>query len=312
MAHVAPESSRAAPLDVRRPFTRADAIAAGISPAVLRGSKFRRIFRNVYIDASVPNHPLIRVEAALLIHPPGAFASSASAGRVYGVPLPAIPDEHVSVFAEEDRRRREGIRNHLAPANQQIVRVRGIRVSTPEDMFVELSEILTLVDLVVVGDALVRLKLTTPEALVERCGTASADARRAAALVRRHVDSAMETRLRLLIVFAGLPEPDINFKIYYEDGTVRYRFDLSYPELKILVEYDGRQHRDDLDQWDTDTKRQDWFDRNGWMRVPVFSRGIYRRPDETIQRVASALRSRGAKVPAQLSEDWRPHFPVRL
>jgi len=121
----------------------------------------------------------------------------------------------------------------------------------------------------------------------------------------------METRLRLLIVFAGLPEPEINFKIYYRDGRVRYRFDLSYPELKILVEYDGRQHRDDLDQWDTDTKRQDWFDHNGWMRVPVFSRGIYRRPDETIQRVASALRSRGAKVPDRLSEEWRRHFPVR-
>lgn len=311
MADLAIESTGPAPLDERRPFTRADAIAAGISPGLLRGSRFRRIFRNVYIDASVPDHPLVRVQAALLTHPPGAFASHASAGRVYGVPLPALPDEHVSVFTAKDRRRRAGIRNHLAPAGQQTVTVRGLSVSTPEDMFVELSDVLTLVDLVVVGDALVRLKLTTPEALVERCATANAAARRAAALVRRKVDSAMETRLRLLIVFAGLPEPEINVKIYYRDGRVRYRFDLSYPEFKILVEYDGRQHRDDLDQWDADTRRQDWFDHNGWMRVPVFSRGIYRRPDETIQRVAAALRSRGAKVPDRLSEEWRAHFPVR-
>ena len=311
MAEVAIPRTRPARLDVYRPFTRADAIAAGISPALLRGPKFKLIFRGVYIHASTPVRPLTRVQAALLIYPSGAFASHASAGRVYGVPLPALPDEHVSVLADKDRRRRKGIRNHVAPQDRTVVTVRDIPVSTPEDMFVELSEILTLVDLVVVGDALVRLKLTTPEALVERCATASADAQRAAALVRRNVDSPMETRLRLLIVFAGLPEPDINFKIYHRDGTVRYRFDLSYPEFRILVEYDGRQHRDDLDQWDSDTKRQDWFDHNGWMRVPVFSRGIYRRPDETIRRVASALRSRGAKVPARLSDDWMPHFPVR-
>jgi hypothetical protein len=178
MADVAVEGGRLAPLDVRRPFTRADAIAAGISPALLRGSTFRRIFRNVYIRASVRDNPLIRVQAALLIHPPGAFASYASAARVYDVPLPALPDEHVSVFAEKDRRRRDGIRNHVAPAGQRVVLVRGIPVCTPEDLFVQLSEILSLVDLVVVGDALVRLKRTTPEALVARCADAGALARR--------------------------------------------------------------------------------------------------------------------------------------
>ena len=312
MAHVATESSRPAPLDVRRPFTRADAIAAGISLAVLRGPSFQSIFRNAYVHASVADQPLIRVQAALVIHPPGAFACHASAARVYDVPLPALPDEHVTVFAAKDRRRRDGIRNHVAPVDRTVLTVRGIPVSTPEDMFVELAEILPLVDLVVVGDALVRRKLTTPEALVAHCAAAGPAAQRAAALVRDKVDSPMETRLRLLIVFAGLPEPEINLKIYRRDGSVLYRFDLSYPRFKILVEYDGRQHRDDLDQWDADTARQDWFDRNGWMRVGVFSRGIYRRPDQTIARVASALRGRGAKVPSRLSDDWRPHFPVRL
>ena len=311
MAHPAVQSGRPAPLDLRRPFTRADALAAGISPAALRGPNFRTVFRGVYIHAAVPDHPLIRVRAALMIHPPGAFASYASAGRVYDVPLPALPEEHVSVFADKDRRRRQGIRDHVVPLGREVVVVRGIPVSTPEDMFVELSEVLTLVDLVVVGDNLVRVKRTTPDKLVARCVVAGPAAQRAAALVRDEVDSPMETRLRLLIVLAGLPEPKVNFKIFRGNGSVLYRFDLSYPGFKILVEYDGQQHRTDLDQWDADVERQDWFDRNGWMRVPVFSRGIYRRPDKTIERVAAALRSRGAKVPSRLSDDWRPHFPVR-
>jgi hypothetical protein len=74
----------------------------------------------------------------------------------------------------------------------------------------------------------------------------------------------METRLRMLIVLAGLPEPVVDFKGYWEDGTVRYRFDLSYPDHKIVVEYDGRQHRDDLTQWDHDVERGEWFDDDGW------------------------------------------------
>src|SRR5690348_14782147 len=102
MADLHPPRTRQARLDVRRPFTRADAIAAGISPAALRGSNFRKLFRGVYIHGSVPDQPLNRVRAALMIHPPGAFASHASAGRVYDVPLPALPEEHISVFSDKD------------------------------------------------------------------------------------------------------------------------------------------------------------------------------------------------------------------
>ena len=298
-------------LDLRRPFTRGDAIAAGVSPSSLKGSRFRRIFRGVYVHASVPAHPVLRAQAALLLHPPGAFASHASAGRVYDVPLPSLPDEHVSVITHRDRRSRPGLRAHVAPPGTPVEVVRGVRVSAPAQMFVELAGMLSLVDLVVVGDALVRLRRVTPEGLREFCdGSSSLSARRAAAHVRAGVDSPMETRLRMLIVLAGLPEPEINHRIV-EDGRVRYRFDLSYPALRIVVEYDGRQHRDDLDQWDHDTDRRDWLDAEGWLLVPVFSRGIYRDPAKTVARVAAALRSRGAVLPRRLPDDWRAHFPGR-
>lgn len=182
-------------------------------------------------------------------------------------------------------------------------------------MFVELAELLHLVDLVVVGDALVRMNLVTPEALREFCAASSAPgvrlARRAAGYVRERVDSPMETRLRMLMVLAGLPEPKIDHRIRWPDGRVRYRFDLSYPDLKILVEYDGRQHRDDLDQWDHDADRKDWLDAHGWLHVPVFSRGIYRDPAKTIRRAEAAIRSRGGRLPRRLSDDWRPYFPFR-
>jgi very-short-patch-repair endonuclease len=308
---------RGKPIDfeLRRPFRRADAVAAGVSPSALRGANFRQLFHGVYVHASVHAHPLVRVLAALALHPPSAFASHASAARVYDAPLPTIPEEHVSVFDAKDRRRRTGIRNHVVPAGTQVVEVRGVRVSAVPQMFVELGGLLGLVDLVVVGDDLVRKGRTTPEELVAvSAGSAhpgARAARRAATYVRRAVDSPMETRLRMLIVLAGLPEPTINHVIIDRDGRILYRFDLSYPDLKILVEYDGRQHRADLDQWDHDTDRKDWLDAEGWLHVPVFSRGIYTDPEKTVRRVEAALRARGAELPRRLSEAWRPHFPGR-
>jgi hypothetical protein len=117
----------------------------------------------------------------------------------------------------------------------------------------------------------------------------------------------METRLRMLLVLAGLPEPVVNHTIRDRQGRVLMRFDLSYPDLLIVIEYVGRQHRADLDQWDRDEERKDWFDDSGWRHVPVFP--LHRRPDTTVERVVRALASRGVR--ARTTDDWRPHCPVR-
>lgn len=190
-----------------------------------------------------------------------------------------------------------------------------MRVSGPEQLFRELAEHLDLVELVVAGDALVRRHGTTPDRLVAAAARTRPrfrrTARRAAALVRDGVDSPMESRLRILIVLAGLPEPVINHTVHWEDGRTRFRFDLSWPDHKVIVEYDGRQHRDDLVQWDTDISRRDWMDAEGWAFVPVVARGIYARPDETLHRVRSTLERRGVPVPKHLATEWQAFFPVR-
>ena len=298
------------------PFTRADAAAAGISRSMLRGSRFRRIFRDVYVHEQAQPNPFVRVQAALRIHPPDAVASHVSAARVYRLPVPGIPEEHITVRRPADRRKRPGLVNHVISEPVDVRTVHGMRVSAPAQMFVDLASLLGLIDLVVVGDALVRLGLADPEELVAVCAQSRVrgvlEARRAAAYVRRQVESPMESRLRMLIVLAGLPEPVVNHKVYNRQGRLLYRFDLSYPKLMLLIEYDGKQHRENLEQWDHDIDRREWFDHNGWMLVPVVARGMYRRPDQTVERVLAALKLRGCpNLPRRLSDAWRPYFPVR-
>lgn len=300
-------------LDTRRPFSRADAIAAGFDPKLLRGSRFRTIFRGVLIDASVPATPELRVSAALVPFHPSAYASHASAARVHRLPIPTLPDEHITVLDPDHRRTRAGVRCHVAKVGR-VRKVGGIRVSDYAQTFVELAELLSLVDLVIVGDNLVRKGRVTPEELIEFCaasaGPAAAAARRAASYVRRDVDSPMETRLRVLIVLAGLPEPKVNLVIRDEYGHPVRRYDLWFERSRTIVEYDGRQHIEREANWESDLERREEIDDAELRILVVTAKGVHAHPERTLLKLQRVLRERGEPgVPSRLSDAWRPHFP---
>ncbi len=282
----------------------------GITEWDLRSPRYRRLFSRVYVDASVVITEQVLVKAALLITPPQSVVSHHSAARLWGGIVPDDGLVHVTCVGR--RIQVKGIQAHRVRAGQRATTRRGVRVTTVETTFLDLADALDLVDLVVLGDSLVKRGLVTPKRLVDAAasfnGRSRALARRAASLVRAEVDSAMESRLRMLIVLAGLPEPVINHKIYWSDGRVRWRFDLSYPEFRLIIEYDGLQHREDSGQWTTDISRRDWMDAKGWRIVVVIAKGIFRIPATTLGRIVAVMRDRGMPVP-RLSDEWRQFFP---
>lgn len=300
-------------IDVRRPFRRADGLRAGIPRGTLDGPGFRRLGHGVLVSAAVPDSPRLRAEAALVPFPGTAYASHASAARVWQVPIPTLPDEHVTVADRADRRKRAGLRCHVRVGADVCV-VDGVPVSTLPDLFVELADLLGLVDLVVVGDWMLRRRGVSVEQLRAAVEAASgATARRARAAlgyVRPEVDSPMETRLRMLLVLAGIPEPEINLEIRNVDGEVIRRYDLCWPGVKVIVEYDGRQHVEREEDWEDDLDRREEIDDDHWRILVVVARGIYREPERTVRRVHRLLRRRGLPgLPVRPRDDWRPHFP---
>jgi hypothetical protein len=79
----------------------------------------------------------------------------------------------------------------------------------------------------------------------------------------------METRLRMLIVLAGLPEPQVNLTLRAGDGTPLRRYDLCWPEVRVIVEYDGRHHVEREEQWEADLDRREADDDDGWRTLIV-------------------------------------------
>ena len=74
--------------------------------------------------------------------------------------------------------------------------------------------------------------------------------------------------LGLLLVAAGLPEPALNVPILLRDGRSTPG-DLVYAEYRVIVEYDGEQHREDAAQFGRDVDRLNALAIAGWVVVRI-------------------------------------------
>jgi very-short-patch-repair endonuclease len=162
----------------------------------------------------------------------------------------------------------------------------------------ELATTLCERDLVVCGDALLRRKgpLATMEEVAAAVDAAPGRPgirrlRAALSQVRARTDSPMETVLRLALVSAGLPEPAVNYQILGHGGQVAAHGDLVYPEARLVVEYDGEQHRTDARQYHLDVDRL-WRIRSlGWEVVRLNKSHLIGHASEAVRRVRLALSS---------------------
>ena len=303
-------------LDTRKPFTRKAALSAGLAVAELTGPGFQRIFHGIYIAVDVEITVTVRAQAALLVAPEGSYASHHTAIQLWGGWTPSTAETHISSSVESTRSERRGIVAHAADPGLTPRQRSGIAVAPPERAFLELaSSRVTLVDLVTAGDSLVRAGVVTPSELIEAADRWSGRwcrlARRAARLVRTGVDSVMESRVRMLIVLAGLPEPKVNHIIRGEDGEWLRRLDLCYLASSIVIEYDGLHHIETR-QRRSDLRRREELERDGWLFIVVVSDDVYVDPVGTVDRIRDALVERGQpQRRRRLSPEWQRCFPAR-
>ena len=303
-------------LNARRPFSRADARRAGIKLRELLSPRFHKIFYDCYIASTMPITTELRAKAALGISPSGSYVSHFTAAQLWGAAVPNVSDVHVTVPGDAGGTVRRGVKAHAAADGTATTRIRALPITTPEQTFLDLAAAgIDLVALVVLGDTLVRACKTSARELVDAAnrwrGRGAKQARRAVRYVRDGVDSVMESRLRMLLVLAGLPAAQVNFIVRHPDGSWRMRFDLCYPALKLIIEYDGRQHAMNTAQWQRDLKRREELDALGWRLIVVTAEDLYDAPEQVLVRVRAALIERGATgIRRQFKTEWLRYFTV--
>ncbi len=106
------------------------------------------------------------------------------------------------------------------------------------------------IDALVAIDTAIQRKLTDKTNLLR--DPVAAMGRRGSAGFRRLVglgataESPMETRLRWLLLSAGLPQPEVQVDLRDDDGDFLGRADLYYRQARLVIEYDGANHRERL------------------------------------------------------------------
>ena len=181
------------------------------------------------------------------------------------------------------------------------------RLIDPATLFCQISGALALPDLVAVGDALVlrprfcdgsddRPWVSMRE-LAERVdgfrGRGKTRAAQALELIRPGAESRPETLVRLAIIASGMPEPEVNGDIFGPRGQFVGRGDLLYREFRVLVEYDGDQHRVSTAQFDKDVGRLDDFAALGWRVVRITGRSFFGDRAGSLARIEQALAAAG-------------------
>jgi len=289
-----------------RPFRTRYALALGVNPARLRRGDLDRPFRGIR-TCSPPNDRddddrgdrddggvRARCHAlAAVMDERHAFAH-VTALRLLGADVPdrfqRLDELYVLTGDPAARIRRPGVRSAARGGATRTVLVDGLRVTDPATTFVHLAAELEVEELVVLGDALTRRTspLTDPVRLAEavagsaRCRGVGR-ARLALGLVVPGTDSVPETATRRLLERHGFPRPQVN--VVVRDAAGVY---LSYPELRIAIEYDGDYHRTDRRAWQVDVERRQRLEDAGW-RILTVTAATLRHPTSFLFRLATAL-----------------------
>ncbi|GAA3939523.1 hypothetical protein [Microbacterium soli] len=122
----------------------------------------------------------------------------------------------------------------------------------------------------------------------------SARIRAALPHARTGAESPKETETRLLLRRAGLPEPVLQYEVCEGDRVVA-RLDLSYPELRIAIEYEGDGHRTDAVQWRRDIQRQRDLEDLGWIVVRLTQQDLRSGSASLVSRIRHAIASRTSR-----------------
>ncbi|OCB35770.1 hypothetical protein A5675_18395 [Mycobacterium malmoense] len=274
------------------PFLGSEALSRG---AITRGqlrTQYRAVFRDVYIARDAELTAATKARAAWLST--GATLSGLSAAAVLGTRWldPAAPAE----IMRADRHGQRGIVVHSDRlAADEVHTLRGMRATTAVRTAFDIGRARPAAAALPILDALLNatgIKPADIAVVADRHPGARGVRRLRAALQLTDggAESPQETRLRLLLVGAGLPRPET--QIEFRD--LRIRVDMGWREWQVAVEYDGVQHWADRYQRSWDIERIALLEAAGWVVIRVSAEMLSRRPMAIVERVKGKLAERGA------------------
>ena len=282
-----------------RVFRARDALAAGLlTRNQLESRAWRRLFRGIYADATLPDTHGTAVAGAALVVPDGAVFAGRTAAYLLGAEALVQAAAPVEVIVPEADRFGPVTGLRIRRTSLPITDVRSVgryTCTTPVRTAVDIARYEAVPDSVVALDVLLSRGLVRAQDLEEAVdllppGRGSVRARRAAGLADERAESPPESVLRVLLRSAGLA-PVPQYVVRDTEGRFVARVDLAFPELKVAVEYDGAWHGQP-GELARDRRRHNALVAAGWTVVHITAADLHA-PDRVVASVTALLRERG-------------------
>ncbi|NUT35541.1 MAG: hypothetical protein HOV79_21010 [Hamadaea sp.] len=279
-------------------FRGSAAIGDGLlSRTQLRDGRWRRLFRDVYVESGAEIDHTAVCAAALQHVVPDGVITGVSAAHLYGVVLSAatapvelllpVPHGPVSGLAL----------HHGSVAADDVRTVHGLRTAVPVRAVWDLVRHRPVLDAMPYIDQFLRARLLgTAEieayAAEHRGEPGSVRLVDAARLGDPGAESPPESRCRVLLVQGGVPKP-VTQHVITDGGRFVARADMAWPEYQVALEYDGFAFHSDREALSRDRVRLNRQIASGWCVVHVTGDRLRTDPNGVVVEVLTALRSRG-------------------
>ena len=268
----------------RGPFTLAEALAAGVSADALRSTSWQRIGKGLYCWVGWRREPWPILQVLHRIHP-GTTFSGLTAAYMHGLDCSATDPVEVIAPPNSSLRSCHGLRvRHCKLTIDSVVPIRGLPATSIHRTLRDICAQSPGLPSLIVLDMALRARIIARNAL-NGIGLMS---------LAEPAESQMETRLRWLLTEAGLPRPQVQVDLRADDGRFLGRADMYYPQARLVVEFDGGNHRDRLV---SDDRRQNELVGSGFTVLRFTSADLHARPHVVVMQVRGALSAGFVQMP---------------
>lgn len=291
--------------------TRRELLAAGYTPSdlrrALRAGVVVRLADGVFAPrsflAATPEFRHAQLSIATARDRSGALAR-VSAAAVHGLPIWGLRTDRVHMSSSE--RGRSGtlassrLVTHADPRPAALVQVAGVEVVSVARTVVDIARSESKTAAIVVGDAVLHLKLCTRadlQAELDLTAGFPGHSRAVRAIVQMNglSESPLESRSRVLIADdPHTPTPDVQVDVFDDFGEFLARGDLLWRDQRVIGECDGRgKYRgqygvDPATAVIVEKERTDLLHEAGWRVLRWGSRDL-EHPDRLIGRIRRML-----------------------
>jgi hypothetical protein len=293
--------------------SRPELLAEGVGDSAVTSARRRGVLvlphRGVVLPRASEDDFVARCHAALSTQDHDACLFGRTAAIALGLPFapPAwgqLPElVHVAAPREDvTRSARRGLHRHIRLVDASHIHIRqGLRVASPGRTLCDLAVKEPRLLVVQMMDAAVRQQICSLDdltaALAQFCKLRGVRRQRElVGLARGGVDSPQETKSRLVVVDAGLPEPDLRLEIL-EDGRLVVRGDLGYRRWLIWIEYDGFDVHSARESFRSDRHRDRWLARRGWEVMRLSDEDVAH-PHRFLGQLRVAIKQAPARIAA--------------